>query len=81
MAENPNLRQGAREGPPVIAPNELFKFASYNYIFTISALNQEEITNQLTLLNSRPHDIIARSGGVGADAPISENFYSNGANE
>ena len=46
-------------------PNPLFKFASYNVIFTLSALNRFEIADPGLLLSSKAHDIIIRSGGIG----------------
>ncbi len=46
-------------------PNSLHQFASYNTIFTWSALGQDDIENTTTILNSKPHDIIIRSGGIG----------------
>lgn len=47
-------------------PNMLFEFASYNTLFTLSGLGKKDLENIQTLLNSKPHDIIARSGGIGA---------------
>ena len=49
-------------------PNVLHKFASYNTIFTLSALSTQEIRNPKQFFNGAPHDIIARSGGIGAAA-------------
>jgi len=49
-------------------PNVLHKFASYNTIFTLSALSTREIRNPKQFFNGAPHDIIARSGGIGAAA-------------
>ena len=49
-------------------PNQLFKFASYNTIFTLSALSRGELVNTRTLLSSQPHDIIIQSGGIGPNA-------------
>jgi hypothetical protein len=46
-------------------PNVLHQFASYNTIFTLSALSSREIRNPKTFFQSAPHDIIARSGGIG----------------
>ena len=46
-------------------PNPLFKFARYNVIFTLSALNRFEIADPGLLLSSKAHDIIIRSGGIG----------------
>lgn len=46
-------------------PNALFDFASYNVLFTLSGLNQQDITNTTSLLKSKPHDIIVASAGIG----------------
>lgn len=50
------------------APNGLHQFASYNTLFTLSALSERDLKNTTTLLNSKPHDIIIRSSGIGPDA-------------
>jgi len=47
-------------------PNVLHKFASYNTIFTLSALSTREIRNPKQFFQSAPHDIIAQSGGIDA---------------
>ena len=44
--------------------NPLHKAASYNTIFTLSGLTEQEIRSK-TFLSNAPHDIIARSGGIG----------------
>ena len=48
-------------------PNMLFEFASYNTLFTLSGLGKKDLENTATLLKSKPHDIIARSSGIGAN--------------
>lgn len=48
-------------------PNILFDFASYTTLFTLSAIGKKELENTDTLLNSKPHDIIVRSSGIGPD--------------
>jgi len=45
--------------------NTLHQFASYTSLFTLSALGQEDLEDTPTLLNSKPHDIIVRSSGIG----------------
>lgn len=60
----------------VSTPNELYKFASYNTLFTLSALNQADIENTKTLLTSRPHDIIIKSGGI-ADSNFGTHMESS----
>lgn len=49
-------------------PNALHQFASYNSLFTLSGLSQQDLEDTTTLLNSKPHDIIVRSSGIGPDA-------------
>lgn len=46
-------------------PNTLHQFASYTSLFTLSALSQRDLEDTTTLLNSKPHDIIVRSSGIG----------------
>ena len=48
-------------------PNTLHQFASYTSLFTLSALSQRDLEDTTTLLNSKPHDIIVRSSGIGSD--------------
>ena len=52
-------------------PNALHQFASYTSLFTLSALSQEDLEDTTTLLNSKPHDIILRSSGIGPDVNLS----------
>ncbi len=47
-------------------PNPLHKYASYNTIFTLSGLAEEEIRKGAYLTNTL-HDVIARTGGIGPD--------------
>lgn len=49
-------------------PNVLHKFASYNTLFTLSALSTRELRNPKMFFESKPHDIIVQSGGIGPDA-------------
>jgi hypothetical protein len=49
-----------------LEPNALHQYASYNYIFTLSALSPTEIRDPGFLLRNAPGNIIARSGGIGA---------------
>ena len=46
-------------------PNTLHQFASYTSLFTLSALSQHDLENTTTMLNSKAHDIIVRSSGIG----------------
>ena len=45
--------------------NPLHKFASYNTLFTLSALTDEEIRNPEMYLQGPVHDVIAQSAGIG----------------
>lgn len=47
-------------------PNVLNNFASFNCLFTLSALSNDEIIYSDRLLSTPPHHIIAQSGGIGA---------------
>ena len=47
-------------------PNVLHKFATYNTLFTLSALSEEELQNPTTFFKGKPHDIIAQSSGIDA---------------
>ena len=44
--------------------NPLHKAATYNTIFTLSGVREQELRDH-TFLKNAPHDIIARSGGIG----------------
>jgi len=61
-----------RQVVDISEPNQLFKYASYNVLFTLSALGQRELENTKLLMQSAPHDIIARSSGIGPDANKSD---------
>jgi hypothetical protein len=56
--------------------NILHKFASYSTIFTLSGLSEQELRTQAYLSNS-PHEIIARTGGIG-DANVSTTTGTEG---
>ena len=53
--------------------NVLHKFATYNTIFTLSGISEDELKSHAYLSNP-VHDIIARSGGIG-DPKISDGQY------
>ena len=56
-----------------LRPNVLHKYASYNYLFTLSGINETELRTH-GYLKSPPHDIIARSSGV-SDPNLSTKQY------
>ena len=47
-----------------LEPNILHKFATYNVLFTLSGLREEELQDHSFLTNT-VHDVVARSGGIG----------------
>ena len=49
-------------------PNQLFEYASYNYLFTLSCLSNADLVDSPTLMNNAPHDIIVQSAGMGGSA-------------
>lgn len=51
--------------------NQLHKFASYNALFTLSGINEDDMKN-LSYLTKPTRNIIAKSGGIG-DAPRHKN--------
>ena len=52
-------------------PNPLHKFATYTYLFTLSGISESEIRDPRKIKNNPPHDIIARSGGIGQGGTFS----------
>jgi len=59
--------------------NVLHKFATFNTIFTISGLSEDELKSHAYMKNP-VHDIIARSGGIG-DPKVSNGKYQEQQNE
>ncbi len=53
-----------------LRPNVLHNFTSYNTIFTLSGISEEELKTH-SFLRNPVHDIIARTGGIGGDAMVS----------
>ena len=49
-----------------VEPNVLGKYASYNYIWTLSALSREELRDPKNV-GKKIHDVIAKSSGIGLD--------------
>ena len=61
-------KQSIKDFPLNPDDNVLHQFASYNTLFTLSALSTREIRNPKIFFQSKPHDIIAQSAGIGAGA-------------
>ena len=55
-----------------LRPNVLNQYASYNYLFTLSGLTNDEIENPNTIVTGRPHDVVARSAGIGTEGNFSD---------
>ena len=54
-----------QQNKQILVPNQLHQYASFNYVWTLSGLSEEEIRDPQLYRNSQPHDIIARTGGIG----------------
>ena len=63
----PTIRKNENYVTDISHQNRLFKFASYNSLFTLSALSQAELENTKGLLTRPPHDVIIQSSGMGGD--------------
>ena len=59
--------------------NILHNFATYNTLFTLSGLSEDELQNQ-TYFSNAPHEIIARSGGIG-NANVDNEAYKSEVNK
>ena len=49
----------------LVEDNVLHKFASYNYVLTLSALSRSQLDNPDKIPTDVPQNIIARTGGIG----------------
>jgi hypothetical protein len=47
-----------------VSKNVLNKYATYNYLFTLSGVSTDEVQN-CSYMRQAPHDIVARSSGIG----------------
>lgn len=56
--------------------NILHKYASYNYVFTLSALFPDDLSDPRKILSNSPHHIIARTGGIGPTNTGQFDFFS-----
>lgn len=64
--------------------NVLHEYASYNYVWTLSALSQEDLKKPQSILKNKPRDIIAKSSGIGTEgnfSPFNASGSVNGAKE
>lgn len=73
------INSDAMQGAPVTnskwkkttEENVLDRYASYNYLFTLSTIPREQLLNPTTIINSRPRDVIAKSAGIGQEGNYS----------
>ncbi len=61
---------------PFLKPNVLHQYASFNTIFTLSGITEQEIRTAKFLTNP-VHDIVARSGGIGDAKVQTRQFKEN----
>ena len=61
---------------PFLKPNVLHQYASFNTIFTLSGITEQEIRTAKFLTNP-VHDIVARSGGIGNANVQTRQFKEN----
>ena len=52
--------------------NRLHQYASYNYVWTLSALSQDDLRKPEKIKKESPHDVIAKSSGIGPEGRFSE---------
>jgi hypothetical protein len=58
--------------------NMLHEYASYNYVWTLSALSQEDLKKPQSIAKNKPRDIIAKSSGIGTEGNFSS-FNASGS--
>tara|TARA_B100000965_G_scaffold406638_1_gene446801 strand:- start:970 stop:3750 length:2781 start_codon:yes stop_codon:yes gene_type:complete len=61
----------AQDEAKFVHNNVLHQFASYNYIFTLSGLRESDVRFPSTIIGAPAHDIVAKSGGIGAGGSFS----------
>ena len=60
--------------------NILHKFASYNTLFTLSGLREEELRDH-SFLDNPVHDVVARSGGIGGPTGANVSTFRTGKDQ
>ena len=71
-AMNGNTTKPSAFSTSYTEPNVLNQYASYNYLFTLSGLSNNEIENPSSIVKGVPHDVVARSGGIGTESKFSD---------
>ncbi len=59
-----------RQATNKIEPNILQKYASFNYVWTLSVISREELRDPIRV-GKKIHDVIAKSSGIGKDGEFS----------
>ena len=62
---------------PNLSPNILHKYDTFNTIFTLSGITEKELLTS-SFLEKAPHDIIARTGGIGDPNVTTRQFAEAG---
>ena len=62
---NPTTKKADARLVSLVEDNVLHKFASYNYVLTLSALSRAQLDNPDQIPTDAPQNIIARTGGIG----------------
>ena len=73
--EKKTIKKNAEYVNNVSDPNILNDFASYNALFTLSALTAGEAKDSRLIATRKAHDVIARSAGIGPSSATETNSY------
>ena len=65
---------------PNLSPNVLHGYDTFNTIFTLSGINENEMSTN-SFLQKAPHDIIARTGGIGEPNVTTREFAEAGTGD
>jgi len=72
------INKGSSNNQDSAEKNVLHEYASYNYVWTLSALSQEDLKKPQSIAKNKPRDIIAKSSGIGTEGNFSS-FNANGS--
>ena len=70
----------SQKNKPNLRSNVLHGFATFNTIFTLSGINEQEMRSH-SFLNNPVHDIIARTGGIGKANVTTREFTGGGTGD
>ena len=73
--EKKTIKKNSQYVVNVSDPNILNDFASYNSLFTLSALTAAEAKDSTFIASRKPHDVIARSSGIGPSSATQTDSY------